>query len=99
MIPLRREDFRRELQYILEWYNEHRPHTALGGRTPNEVYFHRFPAHRRPRFEPRPRWPRGSPCARPWALVKGKPGADLELEVTYYAGRHHLPIVQLRAAA
>jgi len=98
-IPLRREHFRRELQYILEWYNEHRAHTALGGRTPNEVYFHRFPAHRRPRFEPRPRWPRGSPCARPWALVKGKPGVDLELEVTYYAGRQHLPIVQLRAAA
>jgi putative transposase len=99
MIPTRREKFRRELQYILEWYNEHRPHRALGGRTPNEVYEHRFPAHRRPRFEPRPRWPRGSSCARPWALVKGKVGVDLELEVTYYAGRRHLPIVQLRSAA
>lgn len=87
-------------EHSVVWlYSEHRPHTALGGRTRNEVYFHRFPAHRRPRCEPRPRWPRGSPCARPWALVKGKPGVDLELEVTYYAGRQHLPIVQLRAAA
>lgn len=98
-IPLQRQSFRRELQYILEWYHAHRPHTALGGRTPNEVYFHRFPAHRRPRFEPRPRWPTGSPCVRPWALVKGKPGVELELEVTYYAERRRLPIAQLRAAA
>ncbi len=98
-IPLRRDKFRQELQYTLDWYNEHRPHMALGGRTPNEAYYHRFPANRRPRFERRPRWPRGSPCARPWALVKGTPGVELELEVSYDAGRRHLPIVQLGAAA
>jgi len=33
-IPRRREEFRRELQYILEWYNEHRPHATLVTRPP-----------------------------------------------------------------
>ena len=74
-VPLRRDAFRRELAQIVLWYNEHRPHSGLGGRTPEEVYFRRFPASRRPRYEPRERWPRGSPCAGPWALVRGKPAA------------------------
>ena len=54
---------RRLLSVVVTWHNEHRPHATLNGRTPNEVYFRRFPANRKPRFEPRTRWPRGSPCA------------------------------------
>src|SRR5207245_2086493 len=61
----------------LDWYNQHRPHSTLGGQTPDELYFERFPANRRPRLEPRSTWPRGSPCALPHALVAGKPGARL----------------------
>ena len=99
LVPLRRQAFRKELRSIIAWYNEHRPHTTLLGRTPNEVYFHRLPACRRPRFEPRPRWPRGSPCTRPQTLVKGKPGVRLRLEVGYHAGRKHLPLVTLRRVA
>ena len=71
-----------------------RPHTWLGGRTPDEVYHRRFPANRKPRFEPRSRWPRGSPCAKPWALDCGSPGAKLMLEVSFHAGRKHLPVVR-----
>ena len=99
LIPYRREAFQRELASLVEWYNEHRPHSWLHGRTPNEVYFGRFPANRKPRFETRSTWPRGAPCARPWALVRGKPAAGLELEVTYFGGRKHLPIATLRRAA
>ena len=99
LTPLRRQDFRRELSLFCGWFNECRPHTTLAGQTPEEVYQRRFPAVRRPRFEPRTRWPRGSPCARPWALVRGKPGARLELHVEFLAGRKHLPIVSLRRAA
>lgn len=63
LVPLRAEVFRREVAVVLDGYNEHRPHTTLGGKTPNEVYFGRFPANRKPRFEPRARWPRGSPSS------------------------------------
>jgi len=99
LVPYRREAFQRELTDIVDWHNEHRPHTWLGGRTPNEVYRSTFPANRRPRFEPRSHWPRGSPCAKPWALVRGSPGAKFVLEVSFHAGRKHLPIVRLRRAA
>jgi len=99
LVPLRREHFRRELSLFCGWYNEARPHTMLGGGTPDEVYQRRFPAVRKPRYEPRARWPRGSPCARPWALTRGKFGAQLELHVEFLAGRKHLPVVTLRRAA
>jgi putative transposase len=99
LIPLRQAAFRQELQLIAEWYNAHRPHAALGGRTPDEMYYKHFPANRRPRYEPRSKWPRGASCARPWALPRGQPGARVELDVTYHGGRKHLPIVTLRRAA
>jgi transposase InsO family protein len=98
LVPYRREAFLRELTQVTEWYNAERPHSWLGGRTPDEAYHRRFPANRRPRFEPRSRWPRGSPCATPWALVRDKPGTKLTLEVTFHAGRKHLPVVKLKRA-
>jgi transposase InsO family protein len=99
LIPLRRETFRCELLAIVQWYNEYRPHVTLGGKTPNEVYEGRFPAHRKPRIEPRPGWPRGSVCAKPWALVGGKPGQRFETTVAFHEKRRHLPVVTLRRAA
>jgi hypothetical protein len=57
------------------------------------VYFKHFPAC------PRPRWPKGLPCARPWALTRGRPGARRELQVTFHGGRKHLPIVTLERVA
>jgi transposase InsO family protein len=98
-VPYRRDAFLRELTSCVEWYNEHRAHAWLGGRTPNEVYIGRFPANRKPRYEPRTRWPRGSPCAKPWALVRGSPGAKLAIEVSFHNGKRHLPIVKVNRAA
>jgi putative transposase len=98
-IPLRHVTLDQELRLRLGWYNEHRRHASLRGRTPNEVYFGRSPANRRPRLEPRPRWPRGSPCARPQILVAGRPGDRFTLEVQFHGGQHALPIVNLRRAA
>jgi hypothetical protein len=94
-----RAAFRRELNHILTWYNESRQHSTLRCRTSNEVDHGRFPAVRKPRYEPRSRWPRGSPCACPWALVRGKPGVTFELHVEFQGGHKHLPIVSLRHAA
>ncbi len=99
LIPLRRRVFLRQILELVEWYNGHRPHMSLGGQTPQEVYRRQPPANRQPRFEPRPHWPRPSPCAKPVTLVKGKPGVRLEMEVTFHSGQRHLPIVTLRHAA
>ncbi len=99
IIPFSRRSTQRDLNLIVGWYNEHRPHETLGGRTPNEVFFDRYPANRCPRYEPRDRWPRDSPCTKPWALVRGGPGACLEIAVTHHGGRRHLPIVTLRRVA
>ena len=99
LVPLRRDKFHDELLAAIQWYNKFRPHSTLAGKTPDEVYHRKYPANRRPRHEPRAAWPRGSPCARPWALVRGKPGAELTLEVSFLRGRKHLPIVKLKRAA
>ena len=99
MVPLRRDGVRRELQNFADWYNDARPHITLGGKTPNEVYHGLRPANRRPRIEPRKRWPRGAPCAKPWALVAGKPGDRFTLEIGFHSGRRYLPIVALKRAA
>ena len=99
VVPLDQEKYELEIDLIANWYNEHRPHEFLQGATPNEVYHRQFPGNRKPRYEPRSRWPRASPCAKPWALVRGRPGARLELSVEFLSGRRHLPIIALRRAA
>ena len=99
LVPLRREAFLRELRYLAAWYNSHRPHMTLGGRTPDEVYHRLRPMNRQPRFEPRAKWPRSSPCAKPVTLVKGQPGVKLKPDIQFSGGRRHLPVVGLERAA
>ena len=99
IVPLARAAFGRELDHYVAWYNAERPHSRFGARTPDELYFGTFPACRRPRFEPRQRWPRRSTCARPHALVRGRPGAVVELRVEYRDSRKHLPVVSLKRVA
>ena len=86
---------RRERTLFFDWYNQERPHMTLKGATPDEVYFNQRPANRSPRFEPRPNWPRSSPCAKPQTLVEGQPGVILEMKVQFAARRRHLPCVKL----
>jgi transposase InsO family protein len=81
------------------WFNEARPHQGIGARTPNEVYFCRRPAHRRPRLEPRARYPANAPCARPRVSVRGSCGAKVKLIVSHPDGASHLPVVRLQRAA
>jgi putative transposase len=95
IVPTRRAGLQRELSIVRAWYNQHRPHTALGGKTPDEVYFRRFPRNRKPRLEPRSQWPRGSACARPQALVAGKPGDRFAIAVERFHGHAHLPLVPM----
>ncbi len=99
VVSLQRRSLERELRFYLDWYHADRPHAALNGATPDEIYYGTRPACRRPRFEPRPGWPRASPCAQPRVLVKGQPGAKLELSVEFRSGRCHLPRVIVSRAA
>ena len=99
VVSLRVKAFRQQLLWFAAWYNEYRPHSTLGGKTPEEVYFQRRPASRSPRFEPRALWPRSAPCALPHALVKGQPGVRIELQVCRQHGGQHLPVVTIRRAA
>lgn len=99
LVPYQRDAFRREMALYVDWYNCHRPHERLIGATPEEIYDDIVPACQKPRFEPRQKWPRGSPCARPEADVRGHCGVRLELNVNFIANRRHLPIVDLRRAA
>jgi len=99
LVPYHLAAMERDLTPYVSWYNGHRPHSRLGAATPDEVYHHRRPAYRAPRFEPRPRWPRRSPCASPQALIRGQPGATLDLAVRYHGGRRHLPVITLTRAA
>jgi len=98
-VPIRRDQFRREILSFVDWYNEHRPHMTLAGRTPNEVCFRRKPFQQKPRIEPRRQWPRPSPCAKPETLVAGQPGDRFELRIERFKGRDHLPVVTLSRAA
>jgi transposase InsO family protein len=98
-IPESQSQFEREITLLINWYNEHRPHMTLGGKTPNEVYFSLPAANEQPRHEPRERWPRGSPCAKPQVDVEGEPGDPIVLKIDCLEGRRHLPIIRTRQAA
>ncbi len=99
LISFRRLEFERELAAYVVWFNTDRPHAFLAGATPDEIYFRKRPACRKPRFEPRQRWPKPSPCARPQTLVRGHPGVQVELVVEHRGGKKHFPVVALRRAA
>ena len=99
LVPFGLDAMRHEIACFTTWYNEYRPHTALGGRTPLEVYLDLPPANEAPRFEPRPRWPRKSRCASPAARVRGRRGVRFTLMLSHFENRTHLPVVELRRVA
>ena len=99
IVPFRLDEMRDEVGCYATWYNEHRPHSSLGGRTPMEVYRGLPAANEAPRFEPRARWPRKARCAAPAVPVVGRAGVRLQLVVSRLEGRRHLPLIELRRAA
>jgi transposase InsO family protein len=93
VVPSARSELEALLGAYQVWYNEHRPHAALDGRTPAEVYSARPAKRDLPRFEPRPRFP----IARARSNVRRV--ARLELVVRHVGANKLLPIVELREAA
>ena len=96
LVPIREEAFQNELALFSEWYNRHRPHSALHGQTPAETHHGIKQVGQRFMFEPRTRWPAG---ASPKTPASGERGATFGLEVSHQSGREHLPIVTLKRAA
>ena len=89
IIPVTIGAIREELRCYAIWYNDHRPHTKLAGRTPRDATDGR--SRRRRRIDPRVRWPHRPQGARP--------GERVALDVSYVAGRKHLPVIGLRRVA
>ena len=98
LVPLRLSDFNEELIRYVIWYNGHRPHQYLRGRTPNEVYDSRFAVCDGPRLEPRPNYPLNASNGKP-ASTLVKRATDLQVVVTHLDERRHLPIVSIKQAA
>ena len=86
IIPLRVGSMRADLSAYPYWFNEHRPHQSLDGRTPLEVYKDLVPASQRRSVEPR-------------AKRLAHRVVRLTLAVTDHEGRRHLPIIELKRAA
>ena len=98
-VPFILDQMRHEVACYATWFNQHRPHSALGGRTPMEVYLGLSPANEAPRFEPRTRWPRKSRCASPVVVIKGRRGVRLKVVLSRFENRPYPPVVELQRAA
>jgi len=94
VVPFRQTEMQAQVEAVVGWYNRCRPHEALSGATPNEIYRRVRPARDRPRFEIRERYP-----TRGRRKLRAPKGTPLRLVVGYHEGRRHLPVVRLRAAA
>ena len=92
IVPVHPVDLAAEVGAYAEWYNRHRPHQGLGGRTPAEVRDGMHPAEP-VRLEPRARYPIAAED------VECRRVRRLPLRVEPLRGRGHLPVVDLRDAA
>lgn len=82
LVPFFMDAFLQELTFYASWYNRSRPHSSLNGKTPYEIYYDSFPANESPRYEPRARWPRSTPCAAPHTPIADQGGAHIRLDMS-----------------
>ena len=99
VVPLRRHAMQHQISLHLAWFLEFRPHQGLDGQTPSEVYDGLRPANRKVRWEPRPKWPPDSPCARPQAWPTRRQAPRLGIVLRFHEGARLLPIVELKRVA
>ena len=95
LVPISRNEMLRETLLFFEWYNEHRPHMSLNGKTPNEVYYHCHATNAKPRIETRPLAKHSTPCAAPRICIAGRVGAKVKVKLEFLEGRQHLPIIKV----
>jgi transposase InsO family protein len=99
LVPFSLRAMTEELSAYVLWYNEHRPHEALQGRTPAERLAGASSADATPRLEPRPRYPLADTAEAARASPPVRRTGELEPVVSYLESKKHLPIVALREAA
>lgn len=92
VVPFARRRLVRGLVAYVRWYNHHRPHQTLGGRTPSERLEGRDAELRTPRFEPRRRFPVDDDD-------EVERCDEMNLVVRHVGGQRHLPLFDLRKAA
>lgn len=92
LVPMAMPQMVAEVATYVAWYEEHRPHQGLGGRTPCEVRRGEEPRRERTRSETRVKYPlaRGDPRR------KVRRVAGLVLDASLVRRRAHLPIVDVR---
>ena len=95
IVPTSQSDFENELALWMQWYNSHRSHKSLRGRTPDEVYFKMRAANTLPRIGPRFGLIHSSPCAKPRTMMAGKAGRKVNVQLSFLEGRKHLPILKV----
>jgi len=95
IVPTSQSEFEHELSIWATWYNSHRPHMALKGRTPDEVFYRKRAANTLPRIEPRVGLKHPSPCAAPRVMMAGKAGRKVNVQLSFLEGRKHLPILKV----
>jgi transposase InsO family protein len=95
LVPISRGEMIRETRLFFEWYNVHRPHMSLDGKTPNEVYFNLRAANAKPRIETRPLAKHSTPCAATRMCIAGRAGAKVKVRLEFLEGRRHLPIIKI----
>ena len=99
VVPEDQSQFEREMESLIDWYNEHRPHMTLNGKTPNEVHFSRPPANEQPRIETRETGHVNRPVQNRKSTFDGMPGDPVIIEIDCHEGRRHLPVIRARHAA
>ena len=95
IVPTNQSEFEHKLSLWSTWYNSHRPHMSLNGRTPDEVFFKKRAANTLPRIEPRVGLKHSSPCAAPRVMMAGKAGRKVNIQLSFLEGRQHLPILNV----
>ncbi len=96
LIPLGREEVDTELSVFAEWYNTKRPHSSLGGCTPEEQRLDGELLSQRPRYETRPNYPvdpEDLAAGRVWRIKSAT------LDPKCFKRQKHLPDISLDVAA
>jgi transposase InsO family protein len=93
VVPYRLEAMITELELYVGWFNEHRPHQGLAGKTPNEVFEGKVAARDGPRWETRVRGPCSGSGRRGAApvMLRDEPGTAVNSSSTGSRDAHIFP--------